>query len=616
MRRRSNVPVPSLKNQVQESWKKGLNVGEIVDELRSNREYFRKKRPILMIKVKKIVKSLNKEEEEEEEGNGSRKKQRLNDSEQRSSDFDILSGTDELEESMIHNSDDDMNFDYTSDGLRASYSNKSRTTHLRVEEKPKKKTEIVQDLGFIPCSGLLLHGPPGCGKTTLAHAIATETGVPFYMLSAPELVSGVSGGSEENIRQLFSKAYRTAPSIIFIDEIDAIGSKRENQHKATNRPDSLDLALRRRFQKEIYIGVPDAKAREEIFSSLTRNLSLESNFDMAKIVRMTYGFVGSDFDLLLMEAGTVALKKSLDSRETESCDSLTKQPLLEEERKKFLLHTTSDFVAALKKVQPCLTREGFSTRPNVTWDDVGGLDHIREEFYHHVIRPIKFPEEYKGVESCLENGFLLYGPPGCGKSLVAMAVANEAGANFIHVKGPDLLSKYVGDTEKNIRELFSRARMSSPCIVFFDEVDSLTTERGEQGAWVVQRPLTQLLVELSGGEERNGVIVIAATNRPDMMDAASKRKGRFGKHFHVPLPNSAQRYSILKSIANKFSVDPSVDLNSIAKRCENLSGADLKSLVDDAVLASLKDKNSTSKRIVKMVHFEQALTNLKNSAHV
>ncbi|VVB02521.1 unnamed protein product [Arabis nemorensis] len=354
------------------------------------------------------------------------------------------------------------------------------------------------------------------------------------------------GGSEENIRELFSKAYRTAPSIIFIDEIDAIGSKRENQQKgmdmrmvtqllncmdpkymrlkqneskvfpdesgsknghvivvgATNRPDSLDLALRRRFNKEIYIGVPDAKAREEIFALLTRDLSLERNFDSAKIVRMTSGFVGSDFEDLDMEAGTVALNRIIDSRVTEAwtdIDSLPRQQLPEEERKK-IYRTSLDFEEALKKVQPCLTREGFSTRPNVTWDDVGGLDHIKEEFYYH------------GVESCLETGFLLYGPPGCGKTLVAQAVANEAGANFIHVEGPDLLSKYVGETEKAIRELFSRARMSSPCIVFFDEVDALTTKRGEQGAWVVERPLNQLLVELSGGKQRDGVIVIAATN--------------------------------------------------------------------------------------------------------
>ncbi|CAH2059993.1 unnamed protein product, partial [Thlaspi arvense] len=694
-----SFPRRSLTNIVLELCGKGLTVEEIADDLRSkHREWARWKRQILIIKVKKIFNSTK-----EEEGiNVSRKKQRRDDDlEQRNSDLcESSSPSSSSTSGNVLTSDDNTNFDITSESLLNSYSNKSKTPlkkkaasseegskvydvevkgptfkdlgglksvldELMFEVKlPLLCPDIVQGIGMKPLSGILLHGPPGCGKSTLACAIANEAGVPFYMLSAAELVSGVSGGSEENIRELFSKAYRTAPSIIFIDEIDAIASKRENQQKgmdtrivtqllncmdekymllkqkesrassddmsskpghvivigATNRPDALDPALRRslRFDKEICLDVPDEEAREEIFSLITRNLSLESTLDCSKIARLTSGFVGADFEVLAKKAGMVAAKKIINSRNSQlssDIDSLMRQELSEEERKKLFV-TTSDFEEALKDMQPSLTREGFSTIPNVTWDNIGGLDHLREEFYHHVILPLKFPEECKGFEFCLETGFLLFGPPGCGKTLVAQAVANEAGANFIHVEGPELLSKYVGETEKAIRELFSRARMCSPCIVFFDEVDALTTKRGEQGAWVVERPLNQLLVELSGGKKRDGVIVIAATNRPDMMDPAVQRAGRFGRHIYVPLPNSVQRHSILKSLVRDVRIDPSVDLSAIARMesCENRSGADLKALVKQAGYAAFRDTNSGSnERTIKMVHFEQAFTNLKPS---
>ncbi|KAG7584258.1 ATPase AAA-type core [Arabidopsis suecica] len=687
---RGSVPVRSFTNLVLESFGKGSTVEEIVDDLRlKHREWARWKRQILLVKVKNIVNSRSNDRKHEDESSGSRKKQRRDDLEQRNSDLCISSPSSGSSSGNVLTSDDNMQFDITNDSLRLSYSDKSKASEeaskgsYDVEVKgpnfkdlgglngildklafvvklPLLCPDIVQAIGMKPISGFLLHGPPGCGKSTLACAIANETGVPFYMISAAELVSGVSGESEENIRELFFKAYRTAPSIIFIDEIDAIASKRENQQKgmdtriltqllscmddkymllkhkeknvssgfkpghvvvigATNRPDALDPALRRslRFDREICLGVPDQKAREEIFSVATRGLTLDSNFDRASIASLTSGFVGADFDVLAKEAGMVLAQRIIYSRKSGLCtdiDSLMRQPISEEERKQ-LVCTTSDFMEALKEVQPTLTREGFSTKPNVTWDDVGGLDNLKQEFYEHVIRPLKFPEQCKGFEFCLETGFLLFGPPGVGKTLVAQAVANEAGANYIHVEGPELLSKYVGDTEKAIRELFSRARRCSPCIVFFDEVDALTSKRGEQGAWVVERSLIQLLAELSGGKKRGGVIVIAATNRPDRMDPAVQRAGRFGRLFYVTLPNAAQRFSILKSLVRGITVpiDPTVDLNAIAERCENCSGADLKSLVNRAAFAAYRDTSSTSKRIIKMDHFEQSLSALRPS---
>ncbi|GMP40530.1 hypothetical protein CsSME_00010947 [Camellia sinensis var. sinensis] len=473
-------------------------------------------------------------------------------------------------------------------------------------------------------AGILLHGPPGCGKTKLAHAIANETGVPFYKISATELVSGVSGASEENIRELFAKAYRTAPSIVFIDEIDAIASKRENLQRemerrivtqlmtcmdeshrlvqpadvdpnaessnirpgyvlvigATNRPDAVDPALRRpgRFDREIVLGVPDENARVQILSVLTRNLRLEGAFDLLKIARSTPGFVGADLAALANKAGNLAMKRIIDRRKSQQSREPTDEdtedwwrlPWLPEEMENLSI-TMADF-------------EGF------------GVD--------------------------LETGFLLYGPPGCGKTLIAKAVANEAGANFIHIKGPELLNKYVGESELAVRTIFSRARTCSPCILFFDEVDALTTKRGKEGGWVVERLLNQLLVELDGAEQRQGVYVIGATNRPEVMDRAVLRPGRFGKLLYVPLPSPDERGLILKALARKKPIDASVDLIAIGRdeACENLSGADLSALMNEAAMAALEEKliaqssssDATSLTINK-THFEQALEKISPS---
>ncbi|KAJ0076133.1 hypothetical protein Patl1_33569 [Pistacia atlantica] len=541
---------------------------------------------------------------------------------------------------------------------------------------PLYHPQLPRWLGVRPMAGILLHGPPGCGKTKLAHAIANETGVPFYKISATEVVSGVSGASEENIRDLFSKAYRTAPSIVFIDEIDAIASKRENLQRemerrivtqlmtcmdeshrlvqpsdensnsdnsdsrpgyvlvigATNRPDAVDPALRRpgRFDREIVLGVPDETARIHILSVLTKNLRVGGSFDLVKIARSTPGFVGADLAALANKAGNLAMKRIIDQRKSElSKDSISeehtdewwRQPWLPEEMDRLTI-TMADFEEAAKMVQPSSRREGFSSIPNVKWEDVGGLDFLRHEFDRYIVRRVKFPEEYEGFGVDLETGFLLYGPPGCGKTLIAKAVANEAGANFIHIKGPELLNKYVGESELAVRTLFSRARTCSPCVLFFDEVDALTTKRGKEGGWVVERLLNQLLIELDGAETRRGVFVIGATNRPDVMDRAVLRPGRFGKLLYVPLPTPDERALILKALARKKPIDASVDLSAIArmKACENLSGADLAALMNEAAMAALEEKVMLSKSssdptpfTIKITHFEQALSKITPS---
>ncbi|KAF2284619.1 hypothetical protein GH714_028230 [Hevea brasiliensis] len=518
---------------------------------------------------------------------------------------------------------------------------------------PLYHPHVPQRLGVNPIGGILLHGPPGCGKTKLAHAIANEVGVPFYKISATEVVSGVSGASEENIRDLFSKAYRTAPSIIFIDEIDAIASKRENLQRemerrivtqlmtcmdeyhrlilpanansdsessnkkpgnvlvigATNRPDAIDPALRRpgRFDREIRLGVPDENARVEILLVLTRKCTLEGSLDLLQIARSTPGFVGADLDALV------------DKADKESTEEWWKIPWLPEEIEKLAI-TMADFEQAAKMVQPSSRREGFSTIPNVKWEDVGGLESIRNEFDLHIVKRIKFPEEYQKFGVNLETGILLYGPPGCGKTLIAKAVASEAGANFIHVKGPELLNKYVGESELAVRTLFGRARTCSPCVLFFDEVDALTTKRGKEGGWVVERLLNQLLIELDGADQRPGVFIIGATNRPEVMDPAVLRPGRFGKLLYVPLPSSNDRGLILNALAKGKPIDPSVDLRAIGQMdaCENLSGADLKKLMDEAAMAALVEAKRLScpyesSCTIKVTHFEQALSKISPS---
>ncbi|KAL0925982.1 hypothetical protein M5K25_004362 [Dendrobium thyrsiflorum] len=534
--------------------------------------------------------------------------------------------------------------------------------------------ELPKRLGVRPMAGILLHGPPGCGKTRLAYAIANETGLPFYKISATEVVSGVSGESEERIRDLFNKAYRTAPSIVFIDEIDAIASKRENLQRemerrivtqlmtcmdesekilraidsdsgpeasekitnrmpgyvlvigATNRPDTIEQALRRpgRFDREIALGVPDENARAEILSVLTRNLRIEGKLDRFMIARFTPGFVGADLEALVNKAGYLAMKRVAGKKRAKLEENVDwwRHPWSPEETENLSI-TMLDFEEATKYVQPSTRREGFSSIPNIKWEDVGGLDSLRKEFNCYIIQRIKHPEDYEELGMDKEVGFMLYGPPGCGKTLIAMAVANEAGANFIHIKGPEILKKYVGESEQEVRKIFSRARTCSPCIIFFDEVDGLTSERGREGAGVVERVVNQLLTELDGADQRHGVYVIGATNRLDVIDHALLRPGRFGRVVYVPLPSADERGLILKALARKRPVSPDFDFNAFASReaCKNLTGADLAALVSEAAMTCKQEKEKHVDQgisydeplVIKTSHFEKALEKITPS---
>ncbi|OWZ17423.1 Ribosome biogenesis ATPase RIX7 [Phytophthora megakarya] len=546
-------------------------------------------------------------------------------------------------------------------------------------EYPLTHPEVYAHLGVEPPRGVLLHGPPGTGKSMLAHAIAGECGATFLKISAPEVVSGMSGESEQKLRELFDEAIARAPSIIFIDEIDAITPKRETSARgmekrivaqlltstdslslentggkpvvligATNRPDALDSALRRagRFDREICLGIPDEEAREKILRVLAKKMTLEGDFDFAALARRTPGYVGADLVSLTKEAAVGAVNRiftninaakkeavEVDSTsvavQTEtsdpgtSDDAMTVDDTQDNEKKKKeaqespsaaddlraqvepfteaqlapLSINMADFDAAIPKVQPSSKREGFATIPDVTWDDIGALNEVRDELSLAVLQPIAHPERFAALGLSMPAGVLLYGPPGCGKTLLAKAIAHESGANFISIKGPELLDKYVGESERSVRQVFQRARASSPCVVFFDELDALAPRRsggagGDAGGnGVSERVVNQLLTEMDGLDGRRNVFVIAATNRPDIIDPAMLRPGRLDKLLYVPLPQASERHQILKTISAKCALAPSVQLEVIAAdpRCEGFSGADLSALVREAGITALRE---------------------------
>lgn len=505
---------------------------------------------------------------------------------------------------------------------------------------PLLRPGIYANSRIQPPRGILLHGPPGCGKTMIANAFAAEMGVPFIAISAPSIVSGMSGESEKALRDHFEEAKKMAPCIIFIDEIDAITPKRESAQRemekrivaqlltcmddlalektggkaiivlaATNRPDSLDPALRRggRFDKEINLGVPNEAVREQILRALTRNMKLADRFDYAHLAKATPGFVGADLNDLVSTAGACAIKKFLDTmkhesndmdidtQETEVSDTVlefrrlvkrAKEPSEVEEPE--IPITDEDFLTALPTIQPSSKREGFATIPDTTWADIGALRPIREELLTAIVDPIKSPEKYARVGITAPTGVLLWGPPGCGKTLLAKAVANESRANFISVKGPELLNKYVGESERAVRQVFVRARSSIPCVIFFDELDALVPKRDDALSESSARVVNTLLTELDGLSNRQGIYVIAATNRPDIIDPAMLRPGRLETTLFVDLPQEGERVEILETLIRNLKLINSNGIADVARSCDGYSGADLESLLRRAGYAAIK----------------------------
>ncbi|KAG8760426.1 hypothetical protein FRC14_003123 [Serendipita sp. 396] len=552
---------------------------------------------------------------------------------------------------------------------------------LELVAMPLRHPEIYLHTGVQPPRGVLLHGPPGCGKTLLANAIAGELQVPFISISAPSIVSGMSGESEKKLRETFEEAKKHAPCLLFIDEIDAITPKRESAQRemerrivaqfltcmddlswdntdnkpviiigATNRPDSLDAALRRagRFDHEISMNVPDEDGRAQILKVLCSKLRLSGDFDFQSLARQTPGYVGADLASLTGAAGVIAVKRifqeiadgrlqlpatpPVDSQEgmmidkIDETEEMPEQPIIphveealsndRSEPNTWILPQSSiasfliahpspltpeqleplhiifaDFITALPTIQPSSKREGFATIPDVTWGDVGALQTVREELHMSIVQPILRPGLFKSVGIDAPSGVLLWGPPGCGKTLLAKAVANESRANFISVKGPELLNKYVGESERAVRQVFTRARASSPCIIFFDELDALVPRRDDSLSESSARVVNTLLTELDGLDSRKGVHVIAATNRPDMIDPAMCRPGRLDKLLYVDLPNGKERVDIFRALSRKLPLrdDPSAIFAMIeSEELEGFSGADLAAFVREAGVVALK----------------------------
>ena len=518
-------------------------------------------------------------------------------------------------------------------------------------ELPLRHPEIFEKLGIEAPKGVLLYGPPGTGKTLLAKAVANESQAHFISISGPEIMSKFYGESEARLREIFKEAREKAPSIIFVDEIDSIAPKREEVTgeverrvvsqmlslmdgleargkviviAATNRPNAIDPALRRpgRFDREIEIKVPDKKGRKDILAIHSRNMPLGDDVNMGKIAAVSHGYVGADLEYLCKEAAMKCLRRLLPVL------NLEEEKLPPETLEKLIVNH-EDFQKALIEVTPSGMREVFIENPDVKWEDVGGLEEVKKELQEAVEWPMKYPGLYDKLGHSMPRGILLHGPSGTGKTLLAKAVATQSEANFVSVRGPELLSKWVGESERGIREIFKRARQSSPCVVFFDEIDSIAPIRGAGGETAVtERVVSQLLTELDGMENMHGVIVLAATNRADMIDPALLRPGRFDKIIQIPLPDKESRKSILKINAEKIptiteeSNPLHVDMDKIAELTDGLSGADTASIANTAVslvihefLDSHPDEKDIEKTTidakVTMKHFEEAVKKVR-----
>jgi transitional endoplasmic reticulum ATPase len=513
-------------------------------------------------------------------------------------------------------------------------------------ELPLRHPELFKRLGVEAPKGVLLHGPPGTGKTLLARAVANETNANFYSIGGPEIMSKYYGESEEKLRNVFEQAEKNAPSIIFIDEIDSIAPKREEVSGeverrivaqllslmdglksrgkvvvigATNRVNAIDPALRRpgRFDRELEIGVPDREGRLEILQIHTRGMPLAKDVNLEKLADISHGFVGADLQSLSKEAGMRSLRRILPNIDLSS-ESIPSDTL----RK--IIVTMNDFMDVIKEMEPSAMREVFVEIPDISWDDIGGLESIKQEMQEAVEWPLKYQGIFTFADAAPPKGILLYGPPGTGKTLMAKAAANESEANFISIKGPELLSKWVGESEKGVREIFRKARQAAPCIIFFDEVDAIAPKRGGDfgDSHVTERLISQLLTELDGLEILTNVVVIGATNRPDIVDAALLRPGRFDRLLYVPPPDRDSRIQIIKIHIKRKPLDDSVNIEKLADQTEGYTGADIASLSSAAVMLALREHVSKYKDPkeaeehkeelkINMTHFEDAMKKIR-----
>jgi len=639
---------PGNKNQ-----KEPIEIMDIDDEVQTIGKNNLKKTAKTPIRKGSSAEKRNKSEDNEDFSSGKKSRQKYN---QKGVD-------DEIEEAILAKHKQ-KGFEITESKYRFSDfgGNEELLCDICKLMAHLKHPELYKELGVAPPRGFLLHGPPGCGKTLLAHAIAGELELPFIKVAAPELVSGVSGNSESKIRDLFTQAIQYAPCVLFIDEIDCITPKRENAQRemerrivaqlltsldelgesdtqvvvigATNRPDSLDPALRRagRFDREIGLGIPDRAARQKILDVLCRELRLAEDVSLQNIAILTPGYVGADLSSLVRESAIAAINrvfKNIQGNQQQNLSDLLEwlkdtSPLPDDELQNLFIEQ-SDWQAALKVVQPSAKREGFATVPGVSWADVGALTNIREELQLSILAPVRFQEEFECLGLPASSGVLLAGPPGCGKTLVAKAIANEAGINFISVKGPELLNMYVGESERAVRACFARARNSAPCVIFFDEIDSLCPRRSGNSSdgGSSSRVVNQLLTEMDGVQIRNGVFLMAATNRPDILDPAVLRPGRLDKILYVGFPEPQDRCEILKALTkngSKPNIGTNVNLDTLGldSRCTGYTGADMSALVREASMAALKDRlkmniKDAPRISVNQEHFELAFSKVRPS---
>ena len=516
-------------------------------------------------------------------------------------------------------------------------------------ELPLRHPELFQKIGIEPPKGVLLHGPPGTGKTLIAKAVANETDASFIFLSGPEIMAKYYGESEQRLRQIFEEAEASAPAIIFIDELDSIAPKREEVSgekqverrvvaqllslmdglksrgeiiviAATNRPHLIDEALRRggRFDREIEIGVPDRNGRLEILQIHTRGMPLAEGVKLEELADVTHGFVGADMESLCKEAAMHALRKILpeiDIKAEIPSEILDRLEVAKE-----------DFYEALKNVEPSAMREVFIEVPQVRWEDIGGLDKAKQELIEAVEWPLTYPEAFEAVHTKPPRGILLFGPPGTGKTMLVKAVATESEANFIGIKGPELFSKYVGESEKAVRETFRKAKQAAPAIIFFDEIDSIAPKRGASfDSRVTERVVSQILTELDGIEELKEVVVIAATNRPDMVDSALLRPGRIDRLIYVRPPTEGEREEIFKIHLEGKPLGGDINIKELAKKTEGYVGADIEAMCREAAMLALREfikpgmdresvKGRSKKITIKKKHLEAAMERIKPTA--